>query len=174
MNLFIAIGNGACNIASTIKRQGLDCVKFALLDTEPDDLQRHPGVGEAVVLPSSEAEQRVAIGSLFAPDVEKVFIVACLGGHTGSSIAPLAAGLAREAGKEVACLVTMPFDFEGRKCRERAETALSAMRGITADIRVFHNEDLRTTCPDLDLFAAFQMEDRQVGEALAAWLQEGK
>ena len=149
----------------------MDGVSFALLDTAPDDLNRHATEGNTVLLQGSEAEQASAIKDLFTPGVEKVCVMACLGGHAGSCFAPVAAGLAKEAGKSLFCLVTMPFNFEGRGSKEKADAALAAMRSITSNIHVFNNEELLATYPDLNLFAAFQEADRKSGEVLAVWLQ---
>lgn len=165
-SLIIAIGNGACNIADGLQAQEFEGIKFALLDTEQDDLRNHPGAGENVLLQGSEAEHQEAINSLFASDVEKVFILACLGGRTGSHFAPLAARLAKAAGKTPACIVTMPFHFEGERRMATAHEALDELKECTPDVRFFDNERLRTQYPDLGFFDAFAKVDAQIAEAL--------
>lgn len=165
-SLIIAIGNGACNIADVLRAQGFEGARFALLDVEPDDLAHHPGAGENVLLQGSEAEQQEAVNSLFASDVEKVFILACLGGRTGSHFAPLAARLAKAAGKAPACIVTMPFHFEGERRMATAHEALDELKECTPDVRFFDNERLRTQYPDLGFFDAFAKVDAQIAEAL--------
>ena len=89
--LIIAIGNGACNIADSLQSQGLESAKFAFLDTDPDDLNNHPGVGDTVLLQGAEQERHAAINRLLSADVERVAIIACLGGRTGTYFTPLAA-----------------------------------------------------------------------------------
>lgn len=165
-SLIIAIGNGACNIAAAIQAQGFEGARFAFLDTEPDDLRNHPGAGENVLLQGSEAERQKAVNGLFASDVEKVFILACLGGRTGSHFAPLAARLAKAAGKVPACIVTLPFHFEGERRMATAHEALDELKECTPDVLVFENERLRTQYPDLGFFDAFQKADAQIAEAL--------
>ena len=165
-SLIIAIGNGACNIADGLQAQEFEGIKFALLDTEPDDLRNHPGAGENVLLQGTEAEQQKAVNGLFASDVEKVFILACLGGRTGSHFAPLAARLAKAAGKVPVCIVTTPFHFEGERCNALAREALDELKECTPDVLVFENERLGTQYPDLGFLDAFQKADAQVAEAL--------
>ena len=89
--LIIAIGNGACNIADSLQSQGLESAKFVFLDTDPDDLNNHPGVGDTVLLQGAEQERHAAINRLLSADVERVAIIACLGGRTGTYFTPLAA-----------------------------------------------------------------------------------
>lgn len=60
-----------------------------------------------------------------------VFIIAGLGGGTGSGVAPYVAALARELGKHAIGIVIMPFLYEGTARRAVAEAALSAMREST-------------------------------------------
>ena len=162
--LIIAIGNGACNIADNIQSQGLEGAKFVFLDTELDDLNNHSGVGDTVLLQGTEAERHKAFNDLFASDVERVVIIACLGGRTGSYFAPLAARLAKLAGKSMVCVVTLPFDFEGKRRKVLANEALDAIKEYTPYVLVFNNEELRTQYPDLGLLDAFKRVDTQVAE----------
>lgn len=166
MGLIIAVGNGACNIAAAIQAQRIENARFVFLDTEPDDLGNHPGVGETILLQGTETEQQEAISRLFASDVKNVFILACLGGRTGSHFAPLAAHLAKAAGKAPACIVTLPFHFEGEKQMATANEALGELKECTPDVLVFDNEKLKTQYPDLSLLDAFRKADAQVAEAL--------
>jgi cell division protein FtsZ len=57
-----------------------------------------------------------------------VFIIAGLGGGTGSGAAPSLARLAREAGALVLGVVVMPFDFEGSRRQRQAILALARLR----------------------------------------------
>lgn len=164
--LIIAIGNGACNIADSLQSQGLESAKFAFLDTDPDDLNNHPGVGDTVLLQGAEQERHAAINRLLSADVERVAIIACLGGRTGTYFTPLAARLAKLAGKSMVCVVTLPFDFEGKRRKVLANEALDAIKEYTPYVLVFNNEELRTLYPDLGLLDAFKRVDTQVAEAL--------
>ena len=164
--LIIAIGNGACNIADGIQSQGFEGAKFAFLDTDPDDLNNHPCVGDTILLQDTEQERHVAINRLLAADVEKVAIIACLGGRTGSFFAPMVARLAKLAGKSMVCVVTLPFDFEGKTRKVLANEALDAIKECTPDVLVFDNNELNTLYPDLGILDAFKRVDTQVAEAL--------
>lgn len=164
--LIIAIGNGACNIADSIQSQGFEGAKFAFLDTEPDDLENHSGAGKTILLPSTGAERYDAFNRLFASDVERVVIIACLGGHTGTHFSLFAARVAKLAGKSPVCVVTLPFDFEGARRKVLAKKALDAIKECTPKVQVFDNEDLNKKYPDLGVLDAFKKVDMQMAAAL--------
>jgi len=58
-----------------------------------------------------------------------VFILAGLGGGSGSGIAPVLARAAREAGALVLAFVTLPFGYEGSRRATQAAQALEALKG---------------------------------------------
>ena len=60
----------------------------------------------------------------FAVQCSKIFVVAGLGGHLGSSCLTEIVDILRESGKPVCALATMPFKFEGEKRRERGYVGL--------------------------------------------------
>ncbi len=57
-----------------------------------------------------------------------VLIVAGLGGNTASGATPVLARVARENGALVLALVTLPFNFEGRRRQLQAQAALKLLR----------------------------------------------
>lgn len=56
-----------------------------------------------------------------------VLIIAGLGGHTGSGVAPVVAETARQKGAFTIGLVTLPFSFEGRQRCEIAEEVVKEL-----------------------------------------------
>jgi len=71
-----------------------------------------------------------------------VFIVAGLGGGTGTGAAPALVTAAQDAGALTICFVAMPFSIEGSGRRDRAEKGLVELTGI-ADLTIaVHNEKL--------------------------------
>lgn len=63
---------------------------------------------------------------------EIVFILAGLGGWTGTGGAPVVARITRETGALIVGVVTRPFDFEGKRRREMAEQGIVNL-GETTD-----------------------------------------
>jgi cell division protein FtsZ len=63
-------------------------------------------------------------------DCDLVFLVAGMGGGTGSGALPVVAEAAAEAGALVIAFVTMPFSFEGGRRLKQAEDGLRALRAV--------------------------------------------
>lgn len=84
--------------------------------------------------------------------------VAGLGGGTGSGALPVMAKLAREKGVFLVSVVAMPFDFEGDRRREQAESALESISLYSDIVMVFENDWMGTLLKEnglaLDVFAA--------------------
>jgi cell division protein FtsZ len=72
--------------------------------------------------------------------VELVFVVAGLGGGTGTGAAPVVARLAKEAGALVLALVTLPFEFEGTRRQLQAADGLEALRASADGIISLPNQ----------------------------------
>ena len=60
-------------------------------------------------------------------DAQVVIVTAGLGGGTGTSVAPVVASLAREQDALTICVVTRPFQAEGKKRDESAEIGLQEL-----------------------------------------------
>jgi cell division protein FtsZ len=93
-----------------------------------------------------------------------VFIVAGLGGGTGTRIAPLLAQAARQARALVLSIVTLPFQCEGNRRRRHAQEGLQALKENSDGVLCLHNQRiLRPIDDSTSLVATFKMLD----EALA-------
>ena len=133
-------------------------------------MYNHSSVGKTLLLQGTEQERHAIVNRLIVADAEKVAIIVCLGGRTGSHFAPLAVRLAKLAGKSPVCAVTLPFDFEGERCKALANKALQAIKECTPDVQVFNNEELNARHRDLGITDAFKRIDAQVAEALLKML----
>ena len=75
-------------------------------------------------------------------DANMVFVTAGMGGGTGTGAAPLIASLARERGALTIGVVTRPFNFEGMRRAEQAETGLEELRTSADSVIVVPNQRL--------------------------------
>ena len=73
---------------------------------------------------------------------QMVFLIAGLGGGTGSGSAPLIASYAREQDAMVVAFVTMPFSFEGKRRRAQADQALASLQHYADVVICFENDKL--------------------------------
>lgn len=93
------------------------------------------------------------------------FVIAGLGGGTGTGIAPLAANWARMSGAVVVGIATMPFRAEAHRL-DAAKRGLEAMRAACSTLIILENDRLVARVPDLPVEEAFAVMDHTVGEVI--------
>lgn len=105
----------------------------------------------------------------FLNGAELVFIVAGLGGGTGTGASPFVAELASEAGAVTVAVVTKPFDFEGTKKVNQAEMGARELGETTDTLISIPNEKLFANLEtDSFLLDAFDRADHILLEAVKA------
>ena len=79
---------------------------------------------------------------------EFVFLIAGLGGHTGTRLGPLLTQAAKASGARVVALLTLPFDFEGRSRRQHADQAWQAICGLADGVLCLPNQKAEKLVPE--------------------------
>jgi cell division protein FtsZ len=105
-------------------------------------LTRGLGAGGDPELGRRAAEDEFAALCGLFEGKELVFIVATLGGGTGTGAAPVLARAAHESGALVLALAALPFEFESEAVRRRAAQGLAALREEADAIVVIPNQRL--------------------------------
>jgi len=171
----IGVGGGGGNAVNNMIAQKLEGVDFIVANTDAQALA-HSSASRKIQLGLETTQglgagARPEVGKLAAEEareeIEKeieganmVFITAGMGGGTGSGAAPVVAKLAKQKGILTVGVVTKPFQFEGKK---RMETAESAVEDFTREVdsiiiipnqNLFRIADKKTTLAD-----AFVMAD---------------
>ncbi|WP_309397794.1 cell division protein FtsZ [Cerasicoccus maritimus] len=139
----IGVGGAGTNAVDRIQMMPQEQINLAAVNTDAQALESSP-IGEKLMIGKSVTRGLstggdVEIGQTAAEKDETklrqmvdgqdlIFIVAGLGGGTGSGAAPVISRLASEQGALVIAFVTLPFTFEGARHHEVAENALVAMR----------------------------------------------
>jgi cell division protein FtsZ len=101
-----------------------------------------------------------------------VFLIAGLGGGTGSGSAPLIASFARAQGALVVAFVTMPFSFEGKRRRAQAEEALASLQHYADAVICFENDRLGdAVSPRAGIQEAFLAADQMISQSARAIAQ---
>lgn len=102
-------------------------------------------------------------------DRNMVFVCVGLGGGTGSGAAPLVTRIAREMGAFVVVFATMPFEFEGKRRRDQAETALNELSVIANALVTFENARMgELVLAAQGIHEAFAAADRMISESIQA------
>ena len=93
---------------------------------------RGMGAGGDPAMGRNAAEEEESALRQLCQGCNLVFIVAGLGGGTGTGAGPVLARIAREAGALTLVMAVLPFDFEGSRRGAQAEAGLRQMR-LAAD-----------------------------------------
>jgi len=123
-----------------------------------------PGTGRLCMEDAAD-ELATLLGS---PDV--VFVVAGLGGGTGTGGAPVAARIAHEAGAIAVGVAFMPFGSE-RWRAEMAKSGLEQFRQSSDAVMVMENDRLLTMVPDLPIEEAFLTMDKLIVEKISGMME---
>ena len=177
----IGVGGGGGNAVNHMYNMGIKGVDFVVCNTDlqaleispvPYKIQLGPSLTEgrgAGSLP--EVGKNAAIENIdelreyLSKDTKMVFVTAGMGGGTGTGAAPVIAEVARELGILTVGIVTVPFNFEGRKRRVQAESGLEAMRKNVDTLLIINNERLREITGNLSITEAFAQADDIVSTA---------
>jgi len=92
---------------------------------------------------------------------DMVFVLAGMGGGTGTGAVPVIAQLAKEAGSVVIGVVTMPFDCEKARI-DKAEFGLQELREVTDTVIVIDNNKLVDIAGNLPMEQAFAVANELV------------
>ena len=106
-------------------------------------------------------EIREALGS----NTKMVFITAGMGGGTGTGAAPIVAQVAKELDILTVAIVTLPFDFEGKRRLEQAYSGLEKLRENVDSLIIINNDRLAEQYPDLDYEEAFSQANEVLTNA---------
>ena len=171
----IGVGGGGSNAVNHMFNQGIVGVDFIVCNTDrqaldispvPHKIQlgptltegrgagMQPGVGMNAAIENIEE-----LRELLSKNTKMVFVTAGMGGGTGTGAAPVIAQVAKDLGILTVGIVTIPFDFEGRKRRLQAEEGLEKMRQNVDTLLIINNEKLREFGKNMSLTKAFAEAD---------------
>ncbi len=182
----VGVGGAGCNFVDRASRMvgkreltlvavNTDRVHLELVDADRKLLigkDRLHGIGtggnpEAGRVCMEEAAEELA-ALLGSPDV--VFVVAGLGGGTGTGGAPCAARVAKRCGATVLSVAFMPFSVE-RGAREVARGGIEGLRRSSDAVMVMENDKLLAIAPKLPVHSAFEVFDGLVVERIIAMVE---
>ena len=177
----IGVGGGGNNALQHMYERGIHGVDFIVLNTDAQALDEHsvsnkvqlgtrtteglgagadPEVGEKAAIESMD-DIREALGH----NTKMVFITAGMGGGTGTGAAPVVAQVAKELGILTVAIVTLPFDFEGKRRLEQAHSGLEKLRENVDALIIINNDRLAEQYPDLDYEEAFSQANEVLTNA---------
>jgi len=168
----IGIGGGGSNAVTHMFNQGIKGVDFVLCNTDSQALdispvpnkvylgKRNLGAGNVPSVGRDAAlETKDELREVLEPHTKMLFITAGMGGGTGTGAAPVVAEMARELDILTVGIVTLPFNFEGRRRRQQALEGIEELRKYVDALLIISNDKLRDEYGNMKLTEAFKKAD---------------
>jgi len=171
----LGVGGGGSNAVNHMYRQGIEGVDFVICNTDSQALDLSPvpnkvqlgvnltegrGAGNLPEIGRRSALEDVdRIRELLQPTTKMLFITAGMGGGTGTGAAPVIASVSKELGILTVGIVTIPFNFEGRKRKQQAEDGIKLLQEHVDTLLIISNDRLRELYGNLQVSEAFGKAD---------------
>jgi cell division protein FtsZ len=182
--LIIGVGGAGGNAVNNVVRQDLPGVRHAAINTDAQSLRAslaemplqigrgltaglgaggRPAVGRGAAEESLDAIHGMLEGA------DMVFLLAGMGGGTGTGAAPVVARAARDAGILTIGVVTKPFHFEGKRRMWLAEAGIAELERVVDTLIVIPNQNLfRVADEQMTLADAFRTADEVLCDGVRA------
>ncbi len=174
----MGIGGAGCNIITWIAQKGMAGGRIIAADTDVNHLATMSRANKLILLGerlckgygcggnskmgAEATKENLPEIKAGLQDVNLLFLVAGLGGGTGSGAIPVVAGVARELGILTIACVTIPFNIETAR-REKAREAIKSLTESCDSTIVIDNSKLSEIAGDLSLEDALAVANALVG-----------
>lgn len=181
--MIIGVGGAGMNIASNLREMLSSNVRIVLANTDAEALEapRHSkgtkiqlgkgclggkGAGANAELGKQAAIESAEEFSALISDASLVIFIAGMGSGTGSGATPVLAKVAMEVGIPTVVIVTMPFDFEGKRRMDAAMTAVRHFDDPAITLFRIPNQLLLSNpnSGNVNMSDAFKAMDEMVGQ----------
>src|SRR5580693_5340466 len=178
----VGVGGAGSNAVDRLKMENLERLQLAVINTDHQALGSSPvqdkvligpgvtrglGAGGDPDLGREAAEADRGKIAAVIKDCDLVFLLAGMGGGTGSGASPIVAEIAAEEGALVIAFVTMPFSFEGGRRLKQAEEGLQALRRVCDAVIPLPNDVLMQEAADNEtVLDSFARADEWIGRGI--------
>ncbi|MBQ7687602.1 MAG: cell division protein FtsZ [Clostridia bacterium] len=154
----IGVGGGGGNAVNRMVEANVQGVEFIAVNTDKqvllnskattriqigDKTTQGQGAGAKPEVGKRAAEESMEALNEILAGTDMVFITAGMGGGTGTGAAPIIAQLAKDKGILTVGIVTKPFEFEGRRRMQQAESGIAELAQHVDSLIVIPNERLK-------------------------------
>lgn len=171
--MIIGVGGAGCNMANTFRREAKSAsIKNAIYvfaDHRQPDIDYFKWADDSTaILNLYNIDLYNDLPEDFFKDMEKIYVLAGLGGNTGTAWAPVIVQFLKFRDvKSVSAIVTTPFVFEGEKYMSHALAGLQKIKELNLDLVIaLNNEKLAGQYANLDVSNAFDYADKAVLAAI--------
>ncbi len=177
----IGVGGGGSNAVNHMYSKQIHGVDFVICNTDAQALESSAipnkiqlgahltsGLGAGAnpeVGAQAAAESIQDIQQMLSTHTKMVFITAGMGGGTGTGAAPIIAKIAKDMDILTVGIVTMPFQFEGKRRSHQAQKGIDELRRNVDSLIVINNNKLREVYGNLGFKAGFSKADEVLATA---------
>ena len=178
----VGVGGGGCNAVDRMIATGVKGVEYIAMNTDvralskcqaPVRLQLGPmttggkGAGGKPAVGRASAEESVEEIAELLQGADMVFVVAGMGGGSGTGASPLVAQAARSVGALTVGNVTLPFSWEGKHRSALASQGTEALREQVDALIVIPNDRLLAIVEEeIPLLKAFVLADEMLRQGV--------
>jgi cell division protein FtsZ len=177
--IIVGCGGAGSNTVNLIHHMGVSA-ETIVLDTDKQHIDMHQadkrvligksltkwlggGGDPSVGLRAAEMARPTLEAILEKADI--VFIIAGLGGGTGTGSVPVVAKIARELGSVVFPIVICPFESEKGRCK-KADDCINYMISQSFPLIIYDNNHLNAFVPHLPFGQAFSVMDSAISQSI--------
>ncbi len=177
----IGVGGGGSNAVNYMYSKQIHGVDFVICNTDAQALENSAipnkiqlgahltsGLGAGAnpeIGAQAAAESIHDIQQMLSTHTKMVFITAGMGGGTGTGAAPIIAKIAKDMDVLTVGIVTMPFQFEGKRRTTQAQKGIDELRRNVDSLIVINNNKLREVYGNLGFKAGFSKADEVLATA---------
>ena len=154
--IVLGIGGGGMNVIDYMSKNCPEDVEFISVHSEKALIENAKTkkllIGEAVTHgfgSGGNPERAKTAARMDKEEIENVikdadllFLIACLGGGTGTGASVIIGEIAKELGIKTFAIVTYPFSFEGKKRSLQAVRGYSELVPVVDEVVVLHNDEM--------------------------------
>ncbi len=183
----IGCGGAGCNSITNLKKFGVPGARLIALNTDAAHLKdktdsdimmligerlthglgakADPNIGRDAAIESKDSIARATANA------DLVFIIAGMGGGTGTGSAPIVAQAARANGAQVISFAILPRNSEGEIRKQSAKIGLQNLTKVSHTVILIKNEKLRELYGKKSEEESYALADRQIVEQISGLIR---
>ena len=180
----IGVGGGGNNAVGQMLTNPIEGIEYYIVNTEKGIIDRSKNLGINAIqigptvtsglgaganpeIGESAAKESLSEIDKILDGADLVFLTAGMGGGTGTGAIPIIAEEAKSRGIITVAIVTVPFLFEGRLRRTKAENGIEKLKPYVNSLIVISNDRLlKNSDQNISIIDAFKLTDDVLKQAV--------
>lgn len=180
----IGVGGGGNNAVGQMLTSPIEGIEYYIVNTEKGIIDRSKNLGINAIqigptvtsglgaganpeIGESAAKESLSEIDKILDGADLVFLTAGMGGGTGTGAIPIIAEEAKSRGIITVAIVTVPFLFEGKLRRTKAENGIEKLKPYVNSLIVISNDRLlKNSDQNISIIDAFKLTDDVLKQAV--------